>query len=106
MPIYQHRCSKCGDMELQRSMKDPSPTKCPQCKRPGLERIYSAYFHPPADMFNETKNKGAGEFYPQLGKQYLDPYTKTKLNPESHARSQNDAIEKFKRAGYQQVDRC
>jgi putative FmdB family regulatory protein len=101
MPIYVHSCKKCGVMELFRSMKAKAPTKCPQCKRPGLERVYDCNFHRPFDMFQENENQGAGRWYPQMGKQYLDPHTKTKLNPASHKRSEYEAMEAFKRMGHE-----
>jgi len=86
-------------MELERSMKDPSPTKCPKCRQGGLERIYDCQFIAPCDMFQENQNKGLGKHYPSLGKRWLDPHTRTKPNPNAYARSQADAIEKAKRSG-------
>lgn len=105
MTTYVHSCANCGEMELERSMKDPAPTKCPVCKRPGLERIYDCQFVRPPDMFQENQNKGAGMWYPELGARYLDAHTKTKINPDAYARSQNEAIEKFKKKGVS-VSKC
>jgi len=100
MPIYSHICSQCGPMDLERSMKDPTPTKCPVCKHQTLEQDYTTIqFVRPCDMFQENENKGMGKYYPSLGKKWLDPHTRTTPNPLAHDRSQNGAIEKAKRSG-------
>ncbi len=93
-------------MELERSMRDPAPRTCPQCRQGGLEQVFQAYFHKPCDSGQENENRGAGKFYPQLGKRYLDPYTKTTLNPAAHARTRDQAIEQAKRQGYQGIEKC
>lgn len=105
MPIYLHECATCGVMELERPMSARAPTRCPQCKRKGLQRIYQCYFKAPCDMFHENLNGGMGEYYPQYGKKYLDPYTKTTLNPVAHHRSRADALEYAKRQEWS-VDKC
>lgn len=97
MPTYVHVCLWCGQMELERAMKDPSPTHCPKCRQKGLERIYDCQFIAPPDMHQENQNKGLGKHYPSLGARYLDPHTKTKPNPAAYARSQNEAMEKARR---------
>ncbi len=105
MTVYIHACVKCGVMELERSMKARSPTKCPKCKRAGLLRIYDCQFIRPPDMFQENKNKGLGEWYPELGARFVDAHTRKIPNPKAYARSQNEAIEKFKQKGAT-VERC
>ncbi len=106
MPLYEYRCGKkCGVIEITKRMADPSPTRCPHCGA-SLERIYSAYLQGACDAAQETENSGLGRWYPQMGAQFLDPHTKTQRNPASHARSRYDAAEKFRRMGYQQVDKA
>ncbi len=100
MPIYEHACRKCGPMELERRMADPQPTTCPQCGRAGLERIYNAFLHAAVDSGQENQNGGMGMFYPEAGPQFLDAKTKTRRNPDAHARSRFDMMEKLKRRGY------
>ena len=97
--IYLHLCSKCGEVEHERKMQDKAPTKCPQCHKSGLERVYQISFQKPVDMFQENENKGAGKWYPELGPRFKDAKTKKILNQDAYARSQNDAIEKFTRKG-------
>lgn len=99
MPLYEHACSACGTMELYRPMSEAAPTRCPHCGRAGLERIYSAHFIGAVDANQESENGGFGKFYPQAGKQFLDPKTKKHRNPAAHARSRYEMIEKLKRRG-------
>ena len=33
MPIYEYRCSKCGDFEVTQRMSDKSLAQCPTCRR-------------------------------------------------------------------------
>lgn len=106
MPTYEHECAHCGLMELERRMSDPSPTSCPTCGAPGLVRIYQAHFHGACDANQESENNGLGKWYPQLGARFLDPHTKTKPNPNAYARSRTDAIEKFKKRGYTDIEKC
>jgi len=101
MPIYEHRCSHCGDMELQRPMSAKAPKHCPICKRKGFEQIFTSInFQGACDAAQENLNNGAGMYYPQFGTRYLDPHTKTKLNPAAHHRSRADALEFGKRKGW------
>lgn len=36
---YTYECSKCGVIELERSMKDAEINECPKCNSP-IKRIY------------------------------------------------------------------
>ncbi len=99
MTIYLHLCQKCGKVEHERRMSDFPPKKCPKCGLAGLERIYTCFFHGAVDANQESENGGWGKFYPQAGKQFLDAKTKKHRNPESHARSRSEMIEKLERRG-------
>ncbi len=106
MTVFSHYCERCGPMELERSMKDPTPTKCPVCHRNTLQRDYTTInFHKPCDMFQENENRGLGMHYPQLGPRFVDGHTKKIPNRKAYARSQNEAIEKFKAKGCD-VEKC
>jgi hypothetical protein len=88
-------------MELSRRMADPSPKKCPLCGSKKFTQLLSrCYFQGACDAAQENQNNGAGMYYPQFGKRYLDPHTKTKLNPAAHHRSRADALEYGKRKGW------
>ncbi len=99
MPEYEFSCQgKCGVISITKKMSDPSPSTCPHCGG-DLSRIYNCYLQGPVDSNQENENGGFGKFYPQAGAQFLDPHTKTKRNPASHARSRYDMMEKLKRRG-------
>lgn len=47
MPIYEFRCSQCGqDVELLMKFSDPHPASCPHCNRDGtlIKRISQTSF--------------------------------------------------------------
>lgn len=31
MPTYVYECDKCGEIEVQQSIKEPALTRCPRC---------------------------------------------------------------------------
>lgn len=98
MPVYEHICDHCGPMELTRRMSEKAPTRCPMCNSEDFMQVVGkCHFIGACDAGQETMNNGAGMYYPQFGKQYLDPYTKTTINPAAHHRSRSDALEYAKR---------
>ncbi len=98
--LYQHWCPDCGEMELERKMSAPTPTKCPRCHKNILQRDYTTiHFVRPVDMHQENENGGLGKYYPSLGNKWLDPKTKTKPNPKAYSRTRDGAIESAKRQG-------
>ncbi len=107
MPCYDGTCLTCGVVEIYKGMNDPFPEKCPQCKGNGFERVFAnqVAFHAPCDAGWESENGGMGKWMPQLGARYLDAHTKTKLNPDAYAKSRVDAIDKFKRKGYDDIQK-
>lgn len=43
MPLYEYSCGACGKTsEINHRMSDPSPTDCPACGQPKLEKLISA----------------------------------------------------------------
>lgn len=41
MPIYTYRCENCGvQFDRQQSFSDPPLTKCPECKKKALRKVY------------------------------------------------------------------
>jgi putative FmdB family regulatory protein len=42
MPRYDYFCDNCKEIELEKSMKSPHFTECPQCGQDGLRRLYSS----------------------------------------------------------------
>ena len=43
MPTYQYRCRECGeDLEVVQSFTDDALTKCPNCKKKALRKVFAA----------------------------------------------------------------
>jgi len=43
MPIYEYQCSICGhQLEALQNITDPPMTDCPNCHKPGLNKLISA----------------------------------------------------------------
>ena len=43
MPTYQYRCRECGeDLEVVQSFTDDPLTKCPNCKKKALRKVFAA----------------------------------------------------------------
>lgn len=41
MPIYTYRCENCGvQFERQQKFSDPSLTRCPECSKKTLRKVY------------------------------------------------------------------
>ena len=40
MPVYLYNCVKCGDMEIEHSIKADKP-QCPNCKKELSKRYYA-----------------------------------------------------------------
>jgi putative FmdB family regulatory protein len=107
-PLYEYVCAECGPFEIFKGMNDPAPKRCPTCKGLDFGRVFSAgvAFVPAADQGWEQENGGAGHYCPQLGKRWIDPHTRTTLNPDAHTKSRSDAIDKFKRRGYDSIEKA
>lgn len=91
MPCYDYECQACGVMELTHGMKDPRPTVCPQCGKPGLEKlILMPAVRPPADSGWQLENGGKGRYFPQMGR---------KSDPKSYFRDLNSAKEAVSKRG-------
>ncbi|MBN2148079.1 MAG: zinc ribbon domain-containing protein [Anaerolineales bacterium] len=42
MPIYTYQCENCGvRFEVQQSFNDPVLTRCPECKKKTLRKVYT-----------------------------------------------------------------
>lgn len=42
MPTYTYRCENCGvQFERQQRFNDPPLTKCPECKKKALRKVYT-----------------------------------------------------------------
>lgn len=42
MPLYTYRCDNCGvQFDRQQKFSDPPLTKCPECNKPSLRKVYT-----------------------------------------------------------------
>ena len=56
MPTYDMVCENCNfSFEIQQSMSDPLPVRCPQCKKHKLRQNYSA---PHCFVYQDPKTVG------------------------------------------------
>lgn len=44
MPIYEYRCSKCGQFELMQKITEPALKRCPTCQSKVTKLISSTSF--------------------------------------------------------------
>ncbi len=58
MPIYEYRCSKCGEFETMQKITDPPLQKCPKCRRKVTKLISNTSF----------QLKGSGWYVTDYGK--------------------------------------
>jgi putative FmdB family regulatory protein len=43
MPIYEYRCSLCGqEHEVLQKVSEPPLTDCPSCGKPGMQKLLTA----------------------------------------------------------------
>ena len=43
MPIYQYRCTVCGqEHEVLQKVSEPPLTECPSCGKPGMQKLLTA----------------------------------------------------------------
>jgi putative FmdB family regulatory protein len=57
MPFYDMACDKCShNFEIQKTIHDPLPSKCPKCKS---KKVYQVYSVPLAKVENQPKTLGA-----------------------------------------------
>lgn len=105
MPLYDGLCPECNVVEIYKGMNEPWPKRCPKC---GGREFYRQFnnavaLHAAADQGWENENGGAGHYMGQLGRLKRPDGT---LNPDTHCRSRAEAIDKFKRRGYDDISPC
>lgn len=88
MPTYDYECRACGHRfdELQK-FSDPPLTRCPQCKKPKLERLFGGggaiIFK--GGGFYETDYRRAGEKADKGDAPAETPKTETKTETKTDA---------------------
>jgi putative FmdB family regulatory protein len=88
MPIYEYLCQKCGhDLEVMQKMDDDPLTKCPQCGKKALEKIFSQ---------TSFQLKGGGW--------YVSDYGKSGGSKKKDKESGTDAKESSKESGEKKTE--
>lgn len=80
MNRYDYRCNKCGDFEIEQSIKDKALTQCPHCKCKQIERLISApYIIIPNDntIYSLAKNNTKN-----VSKEQIDKYNESCVTPK------------------------
>ena len=82
MPIYEYRCSSCGnEHEVLQKISEPLLTTCPTCRKDTLTKLVSAA---------GFQLKGSG-WYATDFKNGSKPAAKTEAKPEAKADGKTDA---------------
>jgi putative FmdB family regulatory protein len=86
MPIYEYRCSLCGqELEGLQKVTEPQLTDCPSCGKPGLQKVLTAAgFHLKGSGWYATDFKGGSKKKPDE-KKPADTKTDTKTETKSEA---------------------
>jgi putative FmdB family regulatory protein len=92
MPIYEYRCSACGqDQEVLQKVTEPPLTECPSCGKPGLQKLLTAAgFHLKGSGWYATDFK-SGAKKPEEKKPAetkTDNKTDTEASPKSETKTE------------------
>ena len=98
MPIYEYRCSLCGqEHEVLQKVTEPPPTECPSCGKPGMQKLLTAAgFQLKGSGWYATDFKGGAEKKPEEKKPEekkpadtkTDSKTDTKASPKSEPKTE------------------
>ena len=102
MPIYEYRCSACGqEHEVLQKVTEPPPTECPSCGKPGMQKVLTAAgFQLKGSGWYATDFKGGAEKKPEEKKpeekkpadtktdSKTDTKTDTKASPKSATKTE------------------
>jgi putative FmdB family regulatory protein len=86
MPIYEYRCSECGqDHEVLQKVSEPPLTECPACGKPALQKQLSAAgFQLKGSGWYATDFKGSGK---KPVEKKADAKTEAKAETKSETKS-------------------
>ena len=97
MPIYEYRCSACGqEHEVLQKVSEPPLTECPSCGRPGMQKLLTAPgFQLKGSGWYATDFKGAtkksDDQKPAETKTETKTDTKTDTKPETKTKTKTEA---------------
>jgi putative FmdB family regulatory protein len=89
MPIYEYRCSACGnELEALQKLSDAPLTKCPACHADTLvKRVSAAGFQLKGSGWYATDFKGRGK--PAASKDGAGPAAESKVDGKGEAASES-----------------
>ena len=87
MPMYEYRCSLCGqEHEALQKVSEPPLVECPSCGKPGLQKLLTAAgFQLKGGGWYATDFKGAAKKKPEEKKTESKTESKTDTKPKSEA---------------------
>ena len=89
MPIYEYRCSECGeDHEVLQKVSEPPLTECPACGKPALQKQLSAAgFQLKGSGWYATDFKGSGKKPEKKAEAKAEAKTEVKSETKSETKS-------------------
>jgi putative FmdB family regulatory protein len=92
MPIYEYRCSECGqDQEVLQKVSEPPLTECPACGKPALQKQLSAAgFQLKGSGWYATDFKGSGK---KPVEKKADAKTEAKTEAKAETKSETKSAE-------------
>jgi putative FmdB family regulatory protein len=92
MPIYEYRCSECGqDHEVLQKVSEPPLTECPACGKPALQKQLSAAgFHLEGSGWYATDFKSSGK---KPAEKKADAKTEAKTEAKADTKSETKSAE-------------
>lgn len=93
MPIYEYRCSLCGqEHEVLQKVSEPPLTDCPSCGKPGLQKVLTAAgFQLKGSGWYATDFKGGSKKPEEKKTSDTKTETKTETKPEKKTETKSEA---------------
>jgi putative FmdB family regulatory protein len=93
MPIYEYRCTKCGEFEKMQRITDPPLERCPKCRRKVAKLISSTSFQLKGSGWYVTDYARQGKGTEKTDK----PEKATESNKESKTESKSEKKDSTKK---------
>jgi putative FmdB family regulatory protein len=93
MPIYEYRCTLCGqEHEALQKVSEPPLSQCPACGKPGLQKLLTAAgFQLKGSGWYATDFKGGAKKSEEKKKSDAKTDTKTETKPETKTETKSEA---------------
>ena len=93
MPIYEYRCTLCGqEHEVLQKVSEPPLTECPSCGKPGMQkRLTAAGFQLKGSGWYATDFKGGTKKSDDKTKTDSKTDTKTETKPDTKTETKSAA---------------